>query len=99
MQHITADITFLTEVAEPKTCGVKSGYAPHHKFPNIDWLASGFHQYSDESLHFPGETIEAKICFVSWEYLRDAVSVGVRFEVRELDRLIGIGVVTSIANE
>ena len=64
---IVADITLFEHVAEPKVSGVKSGYAPHHKFPHIDWLASGFHYYLDEEWHFPGETIEAGIRLVSWE--------------------------------
>lgn len=88
---IVADITFLEHVAEPKLNGVKSGYAPHHKFPHLDWLASGFHYYQDEDLHFPGETIEAGIRFVSWELLCDSLLPGMRFEVRELHRVVGIG--------
>ena len=99
MQNIIADITFLRDVPEPKTKGVKSGYAPHHKFPGIDWLASGFHRYPDDAVHFPGETVEATIRFVSWEQLRDVVTSGVRFEVRELDRIIGLGVVKSVIGD
>ena len=96
MHNIVADITFLDDVPEPKVNGVRSGYAPHHKFSDVDWLASGFHEYHDEILHFPGETIEAKIRFVSWEYLRDIVKPGVQFEVRELHRIIGAGVVKAV---
>lgn len=81
MHDIVADITFLDDVPEPVVNGVRSGYAPHHKFSEVDWLTSGFHQYQDENLHFPGETIEAKIRFVSWEHLQDIVRPGVHFEV------------------
>ncbi|NVD72942.1 hypothetical protein HUX88_20675 [Duganella sp. BJB1802] len=96
MHDIVADITFLDDVPEPVVNGVRGGYAPHHKFSELDWLASGFHQYQDETLHFPGETIEVKIRFVSWEYLRDIVRPGVHFEVRELDRVIGTGTVKAV---
>ena len=88
---IVADITFLEDVAEPKLNGVKSGYAPHHKFPHIDWLASGCHYYQDEEWHFPGETIEAGIRFVSWELLSESLLPGMEFEVRELGRVVGTG--------
>ncbi|SFF98976.1 hypothetical protein SAMN05518865_1072 [Duganella sp. CF458] len=97
MHNIVADITFSDDVPEPKVKGVRSGYAPHHKFSEVDWLASGFHEYQDEILHFPGETIEAKIRFVSWEHLRDFVKPGVSFEVRELHRVVGTGLVKEVS--
>lgn len=93
---IVADITFIEDVAEPKLNGVKSGYAPHHKFPHIDWLASGCHYYQDEERHFPGETIEAGIRFVSWELLSESLLPGMEFEVRELGRVVGTGQIKDI---
>lgn len=99
MPNIIASITFLTDVPEPKTEGVRSGYVPHHKFAGISWLASGIHQYPDVDLHFPGEMLEAEIRFVSWEELRDVVKPGAEFEVRELERIIGIGMVKTVISD
>lgn len=99
MSNIIANVTFLTDVPEPKTSGVRSGYAPHHKFAGISWLASGFHQYQGADLHFPGETVDAEIRFVSWEELRDIVKPGVEFEVRELERIVGVGIVKTIISD
>lgn len=99
MSNIIAKITFLLDVPEPKTSGVRSGYAPHHKFADISWLASGFHRYQGADLHFPGETVDAEIRFVSWEELRDVVKPGVEFEVRELERIVGVGIVKTVISD
>lgn len=63
MDQSTALITLLADVPFPKTGGVKSGYAPHHRFAGIDWLASGFHRYADAVRNYSGETWLAQICF------------------------------------
>jgi len=94
--HITALITLSDDVPHPKTGGVRSGYAPHHKFAAVDYLASGFQTYPDDGAHYPGETLIASIAFASWEFFASSVSVGDRFEIRELDRLVGHGVAQSI---
>jgi hypothetical protein len=47
-------------------------------------------------LHYPGETLETRISFPSWEYFKDTVKVGDSFEVLELDRLVGYGKVEQI---
>lgn len=94
--HVKALVELLENVSEPKNSGVKSGYSPHHKFKNVDYLVSGFHTYSDDEMHYPGEGLQTNIVFPSWEYFESEVKVGDRFEVRELDRLIGLGVIQSI---
>ncbi|MGZ2748589.1 hypothetical protein [Burkholderia stagnalis] len=96
MDNILATVRILGDVDDPKVRGVSTGYSPHHKFANIDWLASGKHTYDDMDLHYPGEVLKARIKFASWEYLRDAIKIGDSFEIRELDRLIGYGVVDTI---
>jgi hypothetical protein len=94
--HISATIHLATDVPSPKARGVQTGYSPHHKFTHFEWIASGQHTYQDEDLHFPGETLFALIKFASWEFMRDKVKVGDRFEISEVDRLIGHGTVDSI---
>ena len=92
---IAARIELSTSVAEPKSRGVRTGYTPHHKFAKIGFLASGRHYYGDDQLHFPGEVLMAHIRFASWEIMGDCVNVDDRFEIRELDRVIGYGTVLS----
>ena len=96
MHHIVATFSIGADVPAPKVVGVRTGYAPHHKFANIVYLASGFHQYDDKEIHYPGESIKARITFPSWQYFRDGLSVGDIFEVRELERVIGYGTIDEI---
>lgn len=97
MHHITALIKFSENVPRPHTDGgVKSGYAPHHKFSNVEYLVSGFHDYADDKYHFTGESLVTKIAFPSWEDIHKLIHVGDSFEVRELNTLVGSGEVLSI---
>ncbi|HEF4733982.1 hypothetical protein SB379_25320 [Burkholderia multivorans] len=96
MDNIIAAFRIADDVDDPKIKGVSTGYAPHHKFAGVDYLASGTHTYPDKSLHYPGETLCARISFPSWKYFKDAIKAGDSFEVRELDRLIGYGTVEKI---
>ena len=94
--HVSATIHLSASVPSPKTRGVRTGYNPHHKFEHFNWVASGAHMYGDEKLHFPGETLFTLISFASWEYMRDKINVGDRFDILEVDRLIGHGTIESI---
>ncbi|MEN1409952.1 hypothetical protein, partial [Pseudomonas aeruginosa] len=79
-----------------KVKGVVSGYSPHHKFHQVEYLASGVHTYPDVKAHYPGEAIVTSIKFASWEFFGNEIKVGDDFEVRELDRVVGTGVVKEI---
>jgi hypothetical protein len=94
--HVSATIHLSTDVPSPKAGGVQSGYSPHHKFAHFDWIASGQHTYQDEDVHFPGETLFALMRFASWEHMQNKVQVEDRFEIREVDRVIGLGTIDSI---
>lgn len=96
MHNILATFFIADDVEHPKARGVRNGYAPHHKFAAIDYVASGFHSYDDNNLHYPGEVLKVRIDFPSWEYFSDKVRVGDSFDVLELDRLIGRGKVDEI---
>lgn len=96
MHHILATFVILENVERPKTVGVRNGYAPHHKFAAVDYLASGIHSYEDNDFHFPGEKLKTKISFASWQFFSDKIKVGDEFEVRENARLIGHGRVDEI---
>lgn len=96
MRHVIASFHIADDVDRPKNNGIRTGYAPHHKFTSVKYLASGFHTYSDHQYHYPGETITVEIVFPSWEDLRKHVKVGDAFDVMELDRVIGRGVIEKI---
>jgi len=96
MSHIIAKISLLNNVEHPKENGVKSGYAPHHKFPDINYLVSGFHTYDNNDIHYPGETFDAIIKFPSWEYIKNYIKVGDIFELMEAERIVGSGIVSDI---
>jgi hypothetical protein len=97
--NVIASIKIEEKVENPKAGGIKSGYAPHHKFKSVDYLVSGFHEYSDDAIHYPGEVISAKIIFPSWEYFKKSVNVGDDFEILEMNRLIGYGLIEAIEED
>lgn len=90
LNNIVATIRIADDVDDPKIKGVRSGYSPHHKFAAMNYLVSGVHRYQDDCLHYPGEALEVKISFVSWEFFKDIIKVGDVFEMLELDRLVGL---------
>lgn len=96
MYDILALVELSEEVPRSKVKGVVSGYSPHHKFHQVEYLASGVHTYPDDKAHYPGEAIVTRINFASWEFFGNEIKVGDDFEVRELDRVVGTGVVKEI---
>ncbi|MTV40552.1 hypothetical protein [Duganella radicis] len=96
MAHIYAEVYISDNVPYPKKNGIRTGYAPHHKFDGINYLVSGFHTYEDGEMHYPGEYLKTKISFPSWDEVCDKIVVGEGFELMELDRSVGKGVVISI---
>ncbi|WP_312796671.1 hypothetical protein [Tianweitania sp.] len=97
MFHVKALLTLSKDVPYPKSDGVRTGYDPYHKFPGVDYLATGFHTYTDDQIHYPGESLIASIVFPSWEFFGPSIHVGDVFEIRELDKVVGRGVVQAIA--
>lgn len=59
-------------------------------------LVSGVHTYPGDKVIYPGEAVVARIKFASWEFFGNDVKVGDVFEIRELDRVVGVGVVKEI---
>lgn len=99
MANVLAIFNLSNSVPRPKINGVTSSYSPHHKFSSIPWLASGRHQYKDDSRHYPGESLITTITFVSWEYICKNIKSGDTFEVREGGRMVGQGKIITIFNE
>ena len=95
-EHMIAEIRICEEVPEMKENGISSGYMPHHKFAHCDYLVSGAHIYEDDEIHYPGETLIAKISFLSWEHFGGSVNVGDEFTVMELNRIVAKGKVIEL---
>ncbi|RRI34983.1 hypothetical protein [Pseudomonas aeruginosa] len=93
---ILALVELSEEVPRPKVKGVASGYSPQHKFRQVEYLASGVHTYPGDKVIYLGEAVVARIKFASWEFFGNDVKVGDVFEIRELDRVVGVGVVKEI---
>jgi hypothetical protein len=89
--HIVATFDLAGDASAPKFKGVRGGYAPHHKYPSIDYMVSGFHSYGNEGLHCPGERLKVCIGFPGWHFFCRSVKVGDSFDVYELDRLVECG--------
>ncbi|WP_133117911.1 hypothetical protein [Burkholderia ubonensis] len=96
VKHIAGTFHIALDVADPKVRGVRSGYAPHHQFPFVGYLFSGFHAYGDNEMHYPGETLNVEIAFASWMHFSENVKVGQRIDVLEHHRLVGHVIVTEI---
>ena len=96
MPNVVASFHIAADVASPKSNGIRTGYAPHHKFEAVDYLASGFHTYDDSGLHYPGETLKVRIAFPSWDDLKSRIKVGDKFQVSELNQAVGCGEIESI---
>ena len=95
MSNVIAKFRIATDVMNPKINGIRTGYAPHHKFESVAYLASGFHKYDDSGLHYPGETLNVRITFHSWDDLKSRIKVGDKFQVSELDQIVGHGEIES----
>ncbi|WP_290903026.1 hypothetical protein [Aquabacterium sp.] len=94
--HVLAEICLASDVPDPKVDGVRDGYAPHHRFSGVEYLVSGFHRYGDAQLRYPGDTWLARIAFPSWAFFGSEVKVGDRFDILEMSRLVGHGVVKEV---
>lgn len=97
--NILAKVDLLLDVEYPKSKGVKTGYIPHHKFNGIKALLGGKYYFADDKFHYAGETLYAKIAFVCWEHIQSEIKVGQEFDIFELDKLVGKGVVTEILTD
>ena len=96
MPNVIASFHIASDVESPKINGIRTGYAPHHKFDSVDYLASGFHTYDDSAMHYPGETLKVRITFPSWDDFKSCIKVGEKFQVSELNQAVGYGEIETI---
>lgn len=79
-----------------KVKGVVSGYFFYYKFYQVEYFVSGVYIYFDDKVFYFGKIVMVKIKFVSWEFFGSEIRIGDVFEVRELDCVVGKGVVKEI---
>lgn len=96
LSHLIARTSLFSEVDSAKINGVRTGYSPLHRFAAVPYFISGRHTYSDDTIHYPGESLLIGISFPSWQYVSSLIKVGDRFDICELYDVVGEGVVVSI---
>ncbi len=87
-----AAITFLAEAESGRRQPVKSGYRPIHDFGLVEGLLGAQHDYANGGawVH-PGETVYARMTFLSFELLQPFVRVGTMFIVQDGPRAVAHG--------
>lgn len=76
----------------------KSGYRPQVKFPFDKMQTSGQQKFIGKDIAYPGDIVKAEIAITSTEHLKRRLNVGLQFEFREGDRIIGTGRILEIIN-
>jgi elongation factor Tu len=76
-----------------------SGYRPQVKFDFEEMQTSGQQTFIDKEIVNPGETVKARIKILSVDYFSNCLTVGMNFEFREGNTIIGTGEITEILND
>src|SRR5437763_453169 len=92
--HIEAVIIFLRTEEGGRIHPVFSGYRPQFYYDGQDWDA--VQSYPGVERVNPGDTVVARLTFLSPQSHRGKVHPGMAFEVREGMRVIGHGVVKKV---
>lgn len=77
----------------------KSGYRPQVKFDFEEMQTSGQQTFIEREMVFPGDTVYAEIKILSEEFFENKLKVGMKFEFREGNTIIGTGKIKHIINE
>ena len=93
-RDIEAEITFLPTREGGRSGPATSGYRPQFHYEGRDWDA--VHEYPDKQWVGPGETTRAFLAFLSPSQHVGRLSPGTKFQLREGQRVIGVGVVTRV---
>lgn len=93
---IEAELTFIPPDEGGRSMPAKSGYRPQFFYDGHDWDAQ--HDYGDVEEVAPGETVQAKLTFLSPQRHVGKLFPGKEFLLREGQRVVGHGTVTRILN-
>jgi translation elongation factor EF-Tu-like GTPase len=93
-KDIEAEITFLTTEEGGRQGVAFSGYRAQFYYDGHDWDA--MQNYIDVDEVYPGQTVKARLCFVSPQCHVEKLYVGKKFLIREGQRVVASGTVTKI---
>lgn len=92
---ILAEVHYFKETKDARTKPCSSGYRPTHQITDT-YLTSGNHEYFENDLVFPGDTVRAYITFISPEAYPNSLWVGKVINVTEGMRVVGTSKVLEI---
>jgi translation elongation factor EF-Tu-like GTPase len=94
VHDIEATITFLGTEQGGRHKPCFSGYRPQFRYDDRDWDTQ--HEYPDQPIVQPGQTVRALIQFLTPENHRGKIQPGMVFEIREGSRVVARGTVTKL---
>jgi elongation factor Tu len=93
-EHIEVELTFLPPEHGGRKVPVASGYRPQFYYGGDDWDA--VHRYIGVDVVKPGETVIARLSFLSPQSHAGRVFEGMPFLIREGNHVVGYGRVTRL---
>nr|WP_246223640.1 hypothetical protein [Fulvivirga kasyanovii] len=94
-----AELQYLTTEQGGRRTPAQSGYRPQVKFEFAEMQTSGQQTFIGRELVSPGESVRAKIKFLSPHFFAHTLTKGMGFEFREGGIVIGTGKIEYIVNE
>jgi len=91
---VEAEIYFLTHEEGGRDSPAVSGYRPQFYYDGMNWDAP--HTFPDVEVVNPGDTVRSLIGFLSPKKHFGKVYIGMQFQIREGDRIVGKGKITKI---
>jgi hypothetical protein len=95
---VEAEVTFLAPSAGGRSSPARSGYRPAHLVTD-GYLTTGVHEYVGTDEVKPGDTVRARITFLSPEVYPRCLWVGKVIAVQEGSCIVGSATVVHIMNE
>lgn len=95
---IEAEISFLSTEQGGRKAPAASGYRPSHDFGLPGYLNDAAHEYIGCESAVPGETVKARMWFLTPKSQEGRLYPGFRFTVQEGARIVGHGVVRKVFN-
>jgi len=95
----TAKLKYLTSEQGGRKTPAHSGYRPQVKFDFTEMQTSGQQVFLDKEKVYPGEEVTAEITISTPELFKNKLWIGMEYEFREGDRIIGTGEILKIFNK
>jgi len=76
-----------------------TGYRPQVKFDFSEKQTSGEQTFMDKKTVYPGDSVTAEIRLLSPDFFQNKLCVGMNFDFREGNRIIGNGKIVTILNQ